>query len=71
MVLSELERSLIVERVKAGLRNARAKGKRLGRPRVSLSATKIQELRAEGLTSRDIAKRCRLSKTTVIRTLNQ
>jgi DNA invertase Pin-like site-specific DNA recombinase len=37
-----LERSLIVERVKAGLRNARAKGRRLGRPRVSVSATKIQ-----------------------------
>ena len=30
--VAELERSLIVERVKAGLRNARAKGKRLGRP---------------------------------------
>src|SRR5262249_49025653 len=29
--VAELERSLIVERVKAGLRNARAKGKRLGR----------------------------------------
>src|SRR6202041_114645 len=34
--VAELERSLIVERVKAGLRNARAKGKRLGRPRVSV-----------------------------------
>lgn len=32
--VAELERSLIVERVRAGLRNARAKGKRLGRPRV-------------------------------------
>src|SRR5205809_146222 len=31
--VAELERSLIVERVKAGLRNARAKGKRLGRPK--------------------------------------
>jgi DNA invertase Pin-like site-specific DNA recombinase len=31
--VAELERSLIVERVRAGLRNARAKGKRLGRPR--------------------------------------
>jgi DNA invertase Pin-like site-specific DNA recombinase len=29
---AELERSLIVERVRAGLRNARAKGKKLGRP---------------------------------------
>jgi DNA invertase Pin-like site-specific DNA recombinase len=69
--VAELERSLIVERVKAGLRNARAKGKRLGRPRVSVSATKIQELRTEGLTSREIARRCRVSKTTIIRTLNQ
>jgi DNA invertase Pin-like site-specific DNA recombinase len=67
--VAELERSLIVERVKAGLRNARAKGKRLGRPRVSVSVTKIQGLRAEGLTLRDIAKRCRISKTTVIRAL--
>ena len=32
--VAELERSLIAERVKAGLRNARAKGNRLGRPRV-------------------------------------
>jgi DNA invertase Pin-like site-specific DNA recombinase len=69
--VAELERSLFVERVKAGLRNARGKGKRLGRPRVSVSATKIQELRAEGLTLRDITSRCRVSKTTVIRALNQ
>src|ERR1700680_2584213 len=32
--VAELERSLIVERVRAGVRNARAKGKTLGRPRV-------------------------------------
>lgn len=68
--VAELERSLIVERVKAGLRNARAKGKRLGRPRVSVSVTKIRELRSEGRTLRDIAKRCKVSKTTVIRALN-
>jgi DNA invertase Pin-like site-specific DNA recombinase len=30
--MAEFERSLIVERVKAGMRNARAKGKRVGRP---------------------------------------
>lgn len=30
--VAELERSLIVERVKAGMRNARARGKRIGRP---------------------------------------
>lgn len=45
-----LERSLIVERVKTGLRNARAKGKRLGRPRVVLDARRIATLRACGQT---------------------
>src|SRR5580698_9254344 len=39
--VAELERSLIVERVKAGLRNARAKGKRLSRPRVFPDARRI------------------------------
>jgi DNA invertase Pin-like site-specific DNA recombinase len=43
--VAELERSLIAERVKAGLRNARAKGKRLGRPRVVVDAARITERR--------------------------
>jgi Resolvase, N terminal domain len=44
--VAELERAIIVERVRAGL-NARAKGRRLGRPRVSVSATKIAGARFE------------------------
>jgi DNA invertase Pin-like site-specific DNA recombinase len=54
--VAELERSLIVERVKAGLRNARAKGKRLGRPRAILDPSKIARLRAEGCSWRKIAR---------------
>src|ERR1700693_2770587 len=46
--VAELERSLIVERVKAGLRNARAKGRVLGRPRVTVDASRIAALRAGG-----------------------
>src|SRR5712664_703744 len=53
--VAELERSLIVERVRAGLRNARAKGKRLGRPRKVMDATRIVGLRAQGLPWRAIA----------------
>jgi DNA invertase Pin-like site-specific DNA recombinase len=48
-VVAELERSLIVERVKAGLRNARAKGKRLERPRKVLDMVRIDVLRAQGV----------------------
>jgi DNA invertase Pin-like site-specific DNA recombinase len=54
--VAELERSLIVERVKAGLRNARAKGKRLGRPPAFVDAVKIAKLRAQGRSWRKIAR---------------
>jgi DNA invertase Pin-like site-specific DNA recombinase len=53
--VAELERSLIVERVKAGLRNARAKGRKLGRPRIAVDATSVAELRAAGLSRPKIA----------------
>ena len=53
--VAELERSLIVERVKAGLRNARAKGKRLGRPKRIVDARKIASLRAQGVGWKRIA----------------
>jgi DNA invertase Pin-like site-specific DNA recombinase len=48
--VAELQRSLIVERVKSGLRNARAKGKRLGRPRVVVDDARIVALRGQGLS---------------------
>jgi DNA invertase Pin-like site-specific DNA recombinase len=53
--VAELERSLIVERVKAGLRNAKAKGKRLGRPKRVVDARRIAALRAQGVGWKRIA----------------
>ena len=52
--VAELERSLIVERVKAGLRNARAKGKRLGRPPIFVSQYRLDTLRASGASWRAV-----------------
>ncbi len=46
--VAELERSLIAERVRAGLRNARAKGRRLGRPRKAVDRSRIASLRCVG-----------------------
>ena len=46
--VAELERSLIAERVKAGLRNAKAKGKKLGRPVREVDARRVGRLRATG-----------------------
>jgi DNA invertase Pin-like site-specific DNA recombinase len=54
--VAELERSLIVERVKAGLRNAKAKGKRLGRPKVDFDSARIAMLRSKGLGWRAVAR---------------
>jgi len=63
--VAELERSLIVERVRAGLRNARAKGKTLGRPRVAVDAARIGRLRAQGLSWPKIAAELGVSVGTV------
>src|SRR5215469_17524684 len=59
--VAELERSLIVERVKAGLRNARAKGKRLGRPIVIVDGARVASLRADGMSWRAVAQRMGIS----------
>jgi DNA invertase Pin-like site-specific DNA recombinase len=63
--VAELERSLIVERVRAGLRNARAKGKRLGRPRKVLDTSRIALLREEGRSWREIGETLGTSAATV------
>ncbi len=63
--VAELERSLIVERVRAGLRNARAKGKRLGRPRLVVDVDKVARLRAQGASWRAIGATLGLSPGTV------
>jgi DNA invertase Pin-like site-specific DNA recombinase len=65
--VAELERSLIAERVRAGLRNARAKGKRLGRPTVVVDAPRIGVLRAQGLSWAKIGKQLGVGEGTVRR----
>jgi DNA invertase Pin-like site-specific DNA recombinase len=67
--VAELERSLIAERVRAGIRNARAKGKRLGRPPVAVDATRIGRLRTLGRSVREIARELGYSRSLVHKTL--
>ena len=66
--VAELERNLIVERVRAGLRHARAKGKRLGRPKKNVDAAQIASLRAAGDSWRMIARKMEVSVGTVYAT---
>jgi DNA invertase Pin-like site-specific DNA recombinase len=72
--MAEFERSLIVERVRAGLHNPdkpgySSKGNRLGRPRVGVPVAKIERLKREGVSLREIARQVGVSKTTILRTL--
>jgi len=67
-VFAEFERSMIVERVKAGLKRARAQGKVLGRPRVSaLVEAKVMALRKQGRGMRAIARELGIGNCTVQR----
>jgi DNA invertase Pin-like site-specific DNA recombinase len=69
--VAELERNLIVERVRAGLRHARAKGMHLGRPKANVDTAQIASLRAAGHSWRTIAKLMKLSVGTVYGAVQQ
>src|SRR5437899_10708245 len=63
--MAEFERELIRERVKAGMKNARAKGTRIGRPRANVDASQIARLRNSGASLRQIASQLGVSVGTV------
>ena len=64
--MAEFERALIQERVRAGLRNARAKGKRLGRPRRPINIEEVEKMRGVGLGERAIARELGIAPGTLI-----
>jgi putative DNA-invertase from lambdoid prophage Rac len=64
---SEFERETIRERVRAGLRNARAKGKRLGRPSSGVNSDDIRSLLDSGLSMLAVGERLGVSSATVCR----
>ncbi|MGK5087035.1 recombinase family protein [Bdellovibrionota bacterium FG-2] len=67
--ISQLEREILVERVKNGLHNARAKGKQLGRKKTRNSKL-IKELASQGMCYRRIAELANCGITTVHRELS-
>jgi DNA invertase Pin-like site-specific DNA recombinase len=67
-VFAEFERSMIVERVQAGLKRARAEGRVLGRPRVGPAVeAKVLALRRKGEGMRKIARTLGIGNCTVQR----
>jgi DNA invertase Pin-like site-specific DNA recombinase len=68
--VAEFERELIRERVCAGVRNARQKGKRLGRPKKVFDRQRAVELRQQGRSLPQIARELGVGLGTVVRAVN-
>jgi len=67
--IAELERNLIIERVRSGMRRARLEGRRLGRPPINVDREAVIRDRSRGQSLTQIAKAYRISKASVIRVL--
>lgn len=67
--IAELERSLIVERVRAGLRRAKLEGRRIGRPPINVDRAAVLADRRRGLSLTQISRAHRISRATVSRIL--
>ena len=69
--IAELEKSLIVERVRAGMRRAKLEGRRIGRAPLNVDRAAIVRDRLAGLSLTDVAKKHRVSRATVCRLVNE
>jgi DNA invertase Pin-like site-specific DNA recombinase len=69
--IAELERNLIVERVRAGMRRAKLEGRHIGRRALELDEDAIREQRDQGRTLRELAVDHRISTATVRKVLKR
>ena len=69
--VAELERSLIVERVRAGMRRAKLDGRRIGRAPLDVDRIAIVSDRRTGLSLTLVAKKHGVSRATVCRLMNE
>src|SRR5436190_3088372 len=67
--IAEFERELIRDRVRSGLAAAKAKGKRIGRPKVAVDALRIASLRRQGRSWAQIKADTGISKGTAQRAM--
>jgi DNA invertase Pin-like site-specific DNA recombinase len=65
--MAQLERDLIRERVTAGMRRAKEKGKALGRPKKEIDLAEAIRLKADGFTVREVAQTLGVSEATLYR----
>ena len=69
--IAELERNLIIERVRAGMRRAKLEGRRIGRAPLDVDRDAVRRDRARGMSLNDVARAHGISKASVCRVLKQ
>ena len=69
--ISELERSLIVERVKAGMRRAKLEGRRIGRTPLNINREEVVSDRRSGMSLTEVASKHRISRASVCRLMRK
>jgi DNA invertase Pin-like site-specific DNA recombinase len=69
--IAELEKSILVERIRAGMRRARMEGQRLGRVPLDINRSAIVSDRLSGLSLTEVAKKHRVSRATVVRLVKE
>ncbi len=69
--IAELERNLIIERVRAGMRRAKLEGRRIGRAPLDVDRKALLRDRARGVSLTELAKMYRISRASVCRVIRE
>ena len=69
--IAELERSLVVDRVKSGMRRAKLEGRQIGRARLDVDRAQVIEDRRSGLSLTQVAKKHGISRASVCRLVKE
>ena len=69
--IAELERSLIVERVKSGMRRAKLEGRRIGRAPLNIDREQVVEDRRSGMSLTKVASKHHISRASVCRLVKE
>jgi DNA invertase Pin-like site-specific DNA recombinase len=69
--IAELERSLIVERVKAGMRRAKLEGRRIGRQPLNIDREQVVADRKSGMSLTQVSRKHRISRASVCRLMKE
>ena len=69
--MAELERCIIIERVRAGMRRAKLEGRQIGRARLDVNREQVVTDRRSGMSLTQVAKRHSISRASVCRLMKE